>query len=151
MTRRSLTPIALVLLAACTAGGIPTSSGGTGGITIDINLTLSQPVKTPYGESGGFTPPITNVPVGSQIRFMNTDSFAHTATAIPNATQFPAGSPFNISALTQHGNTLSGGFSSGALQAGTSSQTIQVDQAGTYLFGCFFHYGAPMRAAIVAQ
>ncbi|HEV3092622.1 MAG TPA: plastocyanin/azurin family copper-binding protein [Candidatus Cybelea sp.] len=138
-------------LAACTAGGVPTNSGAGGGTNISINLTLSQPVKTQWGESGGYTPAITNVPVGAQITFTNTDSFAHTATEIPNATQFPAGSPFGISATQQHGNTLSGGFTSGALQAGTTSQTIAVDRAGTYLFGCFFHYGAPMRAAIVAQ
>lgn len=152
MNARRVACAAFLALAACTNGGVPTSSGGAGGgTTIDINLTLSQPVKTQYGESGGFTPPITNVAVGSQIHFVNTDSFAHTATAIPNATQFPSGSPFNISAIKQSGTNLSGGFSSGALQPGSSSQTLTVDQPGTYLFGCFFHYGAPMRAAIVAQ
>ncbi|HVN70068.1 MAG TPA: plastocyanin/azurin family copper-binding protein [Candidatus Binatia bacterium] len=138
-------------LAACTAGGIPTSSGGSGGTTIDISLTLYAPTPTPYGTSGGYSPPVTTVPVGSQIHFVNTDSFAHTATLIPNATKFPSGSPFGDSALQQHGNSLSGGFSSGALQPNASSQTIAVDRPGTYLFGCFFHYGAPMRAAIVAQ
>lgn len=142
---------ALLALTACTSGGIPTSSGASGGITIDINLTLYQPTQTPYGQSGGFSPPISTVAVGSQIHFTNTDSFAHTATAIPNATQFPSGSPFNISALKQSGSNLSGGFTSGALQPGSSSQSLTVDQPGTYLFGCFFHYGAPMRAAIVAQ
>ncbi|MBV9233213.1 MAG: hypothetical protein JO030_04160 [Candidatus Eremiobacteraeota bacterium] len=143
--------LTLSLLTACTAGGIPTSSGGGGGTTIQVNLTLSQPSKTPYGQSGGYTPPITTVAVGTQIRFVNTDSFPHTATLIPNATQFPAGSPFGVSATMQHGTSLSGGFSSGAMQAGASSQTITADRPGTYLFGCFFHYGAPMRAAIVAQ
>lgn len=151
MRRRSLAAMICALLAACTAGGVPTSSGGGNGITIDVNLTLNAPSKTPYGESGGFAPAVTTVPVGSQIRFMNSDSFAHTATLIPNLQQFPSGSPFGISALMQHGDNLSGGFSSGAMQAGSSSQEITVDRAGTYLFGCFFHYGAPMRGAIVAQ
>jgi plastocyanin len=151
MIRRPLTAIALGLLAACTAGGVPTSSGGGGGTTIDVNLSLNAPSKTPYGQSGGYAPPITTVAVGTQIRFVNTDSFTHTATEIPNATQFPSGSTFGISALMQHGTTLSGGFSSGALQAGSSSQTITADRPGTYLFGCFFHYPAPMRAAIIAQ
>lgn len=142
----------LLALAACTNGGIPTSSGsGGGGATIDINLTLYQPTKTPYGESGGYSPPIATVTVGSQLHFVNTDSFAHTATEILDATQFPSGSPFNISDLKQFGTNFSGGFSSGALQPGSSSQTLTVDQPGTYLFGCFFHYGAPMRAAVVAQ
>lgn len=151
MKKRMWTTLTPMLLAACTAGGIPTSSGGAGGVTIDINLTLSKPVQTPYGLSGGYTPAITTVPVGSELHFTNTDSFAHTATEIPGATRFPSGSPFSIKATSQSGDTLSGGFSSGALQAGQSSQTITADRAGTYLFGCFFHYGAPMRAAIVAQ
>ena len=150
MIRRYAGALALTL-AACTAGGIPTSSGGSGGTTIDISLTLYAPTQTPYGQSGGYSPPVTTVSVGSQIHFVNTDSFAHTATLIPNATQFPSGSPFGDSALQQHGSSLSGGFSSGALQPNASSQTIAADQPGTYLFGCFFHYGAPMRAAIVVQ
>lgn len=151
MIRLSLGTVALGTLAACTGGGVPTSAGGGGGVTIDVNLTLNAPVKTPYGESAGYSPAIATVAVGSRIHFMNTDSFTHTATLIPNATQFPDASPFGLSALMQHGTTLSGGFSSGALQSGSSSQTITADRAGTYLFGCFFHYGAPMRASIVAQ
>lgn len=150
MMRTFLTGIGL-LLAACTAGGIPTSSGGSGGTTIDVSLTQFAPTQTPYGQSGGYSPPITTVSVGTQIHFVNVDSFAHTATEIPGATTFPSGSPFNASALAQKGSTLSGGFTSGALQPNASSQTITADQPGTYLFGCFFHYGAPMRAAIVVQ
>jgi plastocyanin len=152
MTRQSWATLALMLLAACTAGGIPTSSGGASGVTIDINLTLSQPVQTPYGLSGGFTPAIVTIPVGSQFHFTNTDSFAHTGSYLGSQfTQFPAGSPLGQQATHQSGSTLSGGFTSGALQPGSSSQTITADKAGTYLFGCFFHYGAPMRGAIVAQ
>ncbi|MGB8967016.1 MAG: plastocyanin/azurin family copper-binding protein [Candidatus Cybelea sp.] len=151
MIRRSLAATAIALLGACTAGGIPTSTSGGGGTIINVDLTLNAPTPTAYGESGGYAPAVTTIAVGSQIRFMNTDSFAHTATLIPNATSFPVGSPFGITALMQHGTTLSGGFTSGAMQAGTSSQAILVDRAGTYLFGCFFHYGAPMRGAIVAQ
>jgi len=149
---RRYTSAAALLLAACTAGGIPTSSGGSGGITIDVSLTqFQQPAQTPYGSSIGYSPAVTTVAVGSQIHFVNVDTFAHTATEIPGATSFPTGSPFNAGALQQKGNTLSGGFSSGALQPNGSSQTITADQPGTYLFGCFFHYGAGMRAAIVAQ
>jgi plastocyanin len=152
MTRQTWTTLGLMLLAACTAGGVPTSSGGAGGVAIDINLTLSQPVQTPYGLSGGFTPAITTIAVGSQFHFTNTDSFAHTGSYLGSQfTQFPAGSPLGQSATHQSGSTLSGGFTSGALQPGSSSQTITADRAGTYLFGCFFHYGAPMRGAIIAQ
>jgi plastocyanin len=151
MIRRFATGVALVL-GACTAGGIPTSSGGSGGITIDVSLTqFQQPTPTPYGTSAGYSPAVTSVSVGSQIHFVNIDSFPHTATEIPGATTFPSGYGFKSSALQQSGSTLSGGFSSGALQPNASSQTITADQPGTYLFGCFFHYSIGMRAAIVAQ
>jgi plastocyanin len=157
MSRASFSLVfALLAFAACTPGGAAITGGGGGGAnvtTIDVNLTLSQPVSTAYGQSGGMTPPVTTVAVGSVIQFTNTDGFAHTATLIPPSDKtFPAGSPFTNSATTQHGTTIStANWTSGAMQAGTSSQLITVDKPGTYLFGCFFHYGAPMRGAIVAQ
>lgn len=133
-----------LMLAACTPGASIGSNGGGGGsaMTIDVNLTLHQ---------DGYLPDTLTVPVGSTIRFKNSDGFAHTATLIPGATSFPAGSPFNASAQTRSGSTISTPWSSGTLQAGSFSQTLTVDQAGTYLYGCFFHYGAPMRGTIIAQ
>jgi plastocyanin len=146
---------AAVALGACTPNGVGVASGsaGGGGVThvVDVNLTLNAPVSTPYGMSGGMKPPVLTVAVGDNVVFMNSDGFAHTSTSIKNATHFPIPEPFGISALTQSGSTLSGGWSSGAMQAGSSSQTILVDKPGTYLYGCFFHYPAPMRGAIVAQ
>jgi plastocyanin len=138
-------------LVACTNGGIPTSSGGGTGTEIVVNLALFMLSQTPYGTSRGYSPPITNVAVGSQIFFMNTDNTQHTATLVPNATKFPPIPPFTRTALQQSGNNVSGGFSSGVLEPGSSSQTITADRAGTYLFGCFFHYAGGMRAAIVAH
>lgn len=148
--------IGTLAMTACTPNGLGVASSGGGGgsgptIMIDVNLTLNQPVQTPYGQSGGMKPPVTMVKVGDTVIFNNSDGFAHTATSIPGATKFPAGSPFNQGATKQSGTTLSGGWSSGAMQAGSSSQKVAVDKPGTYLFGCYFHYGAPMRGAIVAQ
>jgi plastocyanin len=152
-----LAAIALLLLAAaCTPGGTLGSGGGgtpNGQVTkIDINLTLhSSTTQLPQGSAAGYAPVQTTVSVGSFVQFTNSDGFAHTATAIPGATAFPGSSPFAVSAQTQAGSTISSGWSSGTLQANQSSQLIQIDAAGTYLYGCFFHYGAPMRGAIVAQ
>lgn len=148
--------LAFLSLAACTNGGTLTPAGGGGGggtqtQTVDINLTLDPTTQTPQGSAGGYAPITTDVTVGTLIRFHNSDGFAHTATAIPNATTFPAGSPYTVSAQTQSGNAISQGWSSGTLQAGATSQALLVDRAGTYLYGCFFHYGGPMRAVIVAH
>ena len=151
MIGHSFALASLGLLAACASSGVPSSSGVGKGITTDVNLTLNAPVTTSYGQSGGYAPPTITVAVGTQIRFVNTDGFQHTATLVRNATRSPAGSPFGVAALMQQGANLSGGFSSGVLAPGSSSQTITADRAGTYLFGCFFHYAAPMRAVIVAQ
>ncbi|HEY8296885.1 MAG TPA: plastocyanin/azurin family copper-binding protein [Candidatus Baltobacteraceae bacterium] len=141
-----------VLCAACTPGaaGTPPPAGGSGSV-IDVNLTQHAPTQTAAGESGGYAPAVTTVAVGSTIRFVNSDGFAHTATLIPGATTFPSGSPFAGSAQTQSGSVISAPWSSGTMQAGSGSQNIAIDRPGTYLFGCFFHYGAPMRGTIVAQ
>jgi plastocyanin len=145
-----------IAIVACTPNGITVASNAppsnpSQNHVIDVNLTLNQPVKTPYGESGGMNPPVTIAHVGDTITFTNSEGFAHTATSIPTAQTFPASSPFGISALTQSGTTVSGGWSSGAMNAGSSSQTVKVDKTGLFLFGCFFHYGAPMRGAILVQ
>ena len=146
----------LVALVSCTPGGTFAGSGSSGGTsvtTIDVNLTLHQ-------QTNGFSPDTVTVPVGSSIRFINSDGFAHTATLIPGATTFPNGRP-NVppwsdgsatSQIPKNGPALlSQPWSSGALQAGTASQSITVDTPGTYLYGCYFHYGAPMRGTIIAQ
>lgn len=148
--------VLLIALWGCTPGGSIGSGGGGAPSAqvakIDINLTLhSSPTQLPQGSAAGYAPAQTTVAVGSFVQFVNSDSFAHTATAIPTATTFPASSPFSVSAQQQSGSAISSAWSSGTLQAGQASQLIQIDAPGTYLFGCFFHYGAPMRGAIVAQ
>jgi plastocyanin len=141
-------------LAACTDGA-PGSvgSGGSGTTTIDVSLTAFAPTITSPGVSAGYAPAQLSVPLGTQIRFVNTDSFAHTASAV-NGTAFPPSSPLTASALTPSasGRSLSGGgWSSGNLAAGAASPVFVADTPGTYLFGCFYHYGAPMRGSIVVR
>ena len=150
-------PASALLLAAsaCTPGGLPASgSGGTSptSVVIDANLTNYGPASTPAGEGGGYSRLVATVTVGTTIVFMNTDGFAHTATSVPGgATTFPSAFPFTSAALQQSGHLLSQGWSSGDMQAGVSSQVLLADKAGTYLFGCFHHYGAPMRGEIVVH
>jgi plastocyanin len=141
-------------LAGCTAGapaaGGTTAAPGAQTTTIDVSLSTSTVVSTAYGSSGGYTPPVTTVALGSSVRFVNVDSFAHTATALSGST-FPPAAPFASSALSASGDRLSAGWSTGTLAAGGASPALLADAPGTYLYGCFFHYGAPMRGAILVR
>ncbi len=140
------------MLAACTAGGIPSSSGGGGGVTIDVSLTQFAPSQTPYGQSGGYSPAVTTVSVGTQIHFVNVDSFAHTATEIWARRASRPALRSTQAHCNSTGTTLSGTASAAARSSRTPHRRRSPPiKPGTYLFGCFFHYGAPMRAAIVAQ
>ena len=149
--RPALCLAVVVALSGCTAGAPapPPDGGSSATTTIDVNLTSHSSTASAYGTLAGYAPPVMNVAVGSTVRFVNSDSFAHTATRSPGST-FPAGSPFSAGTQNQSGTRISQGWSSGTLPAGAASQTILVDTAGTYLYGCFFHYGSPMRGAIVA-
>lgn len=150
-----LTTLAFSLaLAACTngaPGATTTASLPAGGATaIDVSLTSFGPAASAFGLTGGYSPPVTQVTTGTFVRFVNQDGFAHTATSIAGTT-FPAASPFDSSALAASGQRLSTGWSTGTLAANGSSGPILADLPGTYLYGCFFHYGAPMHGAIVVR
>jgi plastocyanin len=147
--------ILVVALAACTPGGTVTTSAGASGaniVTVDVSLTqYLPPIALPAGTGGGYHPALVNVGVGESVVFVNTDGFAHTATSIAGTSSFPAASPFTVSDQHSFGSQTSQAWSSGVLAPGASSQPILIDAAGTYFFGCFFHYGAPMRGEIVAH
>jgi len=140
-------------LAGCTPGAPPAGNGSAAAaaVTIDVSLTASVVAATAYGSSGGYMPAVTNVALGQTVRFVNVDSFAHTATSLGDLLSFPQASPFDASALRASGTALSGRWTSGALAAGNASPPLLADRPGIYLYGCFFHYPAPMRAAIVVR
>jgi plastocyanin len=147
-----LSLLLIASLAGCTNGAPPAgaASAAAAATTIDVSLTSAPSAATAYGSGGGYAPLVTTVALGTTVRFLNVDSFGHTATSL-GGTAFPASSPFAGSAQNASGGTLSGGWSSGTLGGGTGSQALLADKAGTYLYGCFFHYGAPMRGAIVVK
>ena len=139
---RSALFVLAIVLSGCTFGA-PSAVNNSSGATATIAVNLSNFLD-------GYSPDVLTVAVGTRVQFMNTDSFAHTATAIAGST-FPAASPFDESALTPSGSVLSTPWSSGSLNPGSASPVFVADQAGTYLFGCFYHYGHPMRGEIIVQ
>ena len=151
---RRLLLVSAALLAGCTFGAPHASQSvsvpGASITSIDVDLTLDPDAPLAAGMAGGYRPLPVVVAAGTFVRFTNSDGFAHTATSISGST-FPSASPFDAGALSEFGDRLSTGFSTGALSAGGSSAPILADQPGTYLFGCFYHYAAPMRDEIVVQ
>lgn len=131
------------MLSGCTFGApsAATNTTAAGAATISVNLTSFMQ---------GYSPDVLTVAIGTRIQFTNTDSFAHTATAVSGST-FPAASPFDSSALTASGSALASHWSSGNLIAGATSPVFIADQPGTYLFGCFYHYAHPMQGEIIVQ
>jgi plastocyanin len=155
MTRTLALALALVC-SGCTAGGVnPTTGGGasvTSVTTIEVSIAAFALESTPLGDARGFSPEVTNVSVGSGVRFLNVDNTEHTATSIPGTTVFPAESPFGVSALQPTANVgVGGSWGAGALEPGEMSQVFVVNQPGTYIYGCFFHYSGGMRGVIVAK
>ncbi len=113
-------------------------------------MTSSTVVGTAYGTAAATRRRSRRSRSARALRFVNRDSFAHTATSV-GGPAFPAAAPFAASALSASGDRLSTGWSSGTLAAGAASPVLLADAPGTYLYGCFFHYGAPMRAAVVVR
>lgn len=156
MNARALGLAFVVSLAGCTAGGVYASAAGSSGVTsittVDVSIAAFGAQTTPAGSSRGFSPAVITIPVGSGVRFVNVDNTTHTVTAIPGASTFPSQSPFSASAL-QPGATseLSGAWGAGVLQPGGSSGVFVANTAGTYLYGCFFHYSGGMRGVIIAH
>jgi plastocyanin len=154
---RRLLLLLVSALAGCTYGAPPAISTSASSVaadatvtTVDVDLTLDPDATLAAELAGGYRPLTVTVAVGSYVRFMNSDGFTHTVTSIAGTT-FPASSPFDASALVPHGDRLSTGFSAGQLVSGATSAPILADEPGTYLYGCFYHYAAPMRAEIIVQ
>jgi len=153
---RTVFCLILAALCGCTAGGVNPTSAGSASVTnvtrIDVSIAAFSLESTPAGDARGFSPELTDVSVGSGVQFVNVDNTTHTATAIVDATTYPTQSPFGIAALQPStSSNLSGSWGAGALQAGQMSKVFVVNQAGTYLYGCFFHYSGGMRGEIVAH
>jgi plastocyanin len=132
-----------IALHGCTFGAPSATSAiaTVGAQTISVNLTSFFT---------GYSPDVLTVTTGTRVQFVNTDSFAHTATSIAG-TAFPDASPFDGTALNASGSALSSAWGSGNLVAGAASPVFVADTPGTYLFGCFYHYSHPMRGQIVVR
>ncbi len=151
-----LSVVAAIAVTGCTFGAPSASgraaSGAISGATIvEVSLLKYPPIQTDDGPAAGYNDANITVGRGAIIQFHNQDTFSHTATFINN-TNWPAQDPFTTAALTQSGKDLAdAGWSTGELRAGAYSQGFVASRAAEYYYGCYYHYGTPMRGKITVR
>lgn len=149
-------PLCPAIAAACAALMLvaAASAQARASETFVVSLSLSRyasVVKIDAGSTVGVRPGLVHAHVGDRIVFVNDDADHHTATALLGAATFVDDPRWTDDALHQTGAIGAGFWSTGDLAPGQRSAPIAVRKAGTYLFGCFFDYGAGMRGEIVVE
>jgi len=144
---------AIVLAAiALVAGSAPARARDDGATVVSLSLSKYAAVQTiDGGTSVGVRPGVVRVHVGDRIVFVNDDTDHHTATSLVDAVTFVDDPRWTDDALHQTGVIGPGFWSTGDLAPGQRSAPIVARKAGTFLYGCFFDYGAGMRGEIVVE
>jgi plastocyanin len=130
-------------------------------ITVHIGFNHAQITDPTYGNVAFYAlsasdpnAQVIDTSVGAEVTFLNDDpsQSEHTASGL-GSSGFP-GSFDNSSGFTSSGTQIDGGltWSTGTLNHNGRSQVFTIPAAGTYYFGCAFHYDSSgMRDVIVAQ
>ena len=145
---------ALGVSAIALAGLLTVAAAPASAAPVVVSLSLSKygsVQNLSAGPSAGVRPEVVHVKVGESVVFVNDDSDHHTATSLLGASTFIDDPRWTDDALHATGSIGGGFWSTGDLAPGQRSAPIVAKQAGTYLFGCFFDYGAGMRGEIVVE
>jgi plastocyanin len=145
----------------------PSPSIAPGSQTVGVNLSAETPTTDPtYGRVLGYfnssgtintTSQVVHLTAATNMVFQNFDNgIPHTASFLGNASASGATFPssFNGSATQSPANTVisTQNFSTGALNAGSSSLQYNAGPPGFYMFGCAFHYDSDgMRTVVIVQ
>lgn len=134
--------------------GSSQQDAGNAGTAVVVSLSLSKYTavrSTDAGSAVGVKPDVVRVHIGDSIVFVNDDTDHHTATSLVDATTFVDDPRWTDDALRASGDIGPGFWSTGDLSPGQRSAPLVARKAGTYLYGCFFDYGAGMRGEIVVE
>src|SRR5690242_19359956 len=124
------------------------------GSSVVVSLSLSKYTAVRSIDAGstvGVKPDIIRLRVGDSVVFVNDDTDHHTATSLLSAASFVDDPRWTDDALRATGEIGPGFWSTGDLSPGQRSAPLVARKPGTYLFGCFFDYGAGMRGEIVVE
>ena len=139
-----------VLLSSSMALAAPRGDGDA--VLVSLSLSKYTAVRSIDGGSAvGVRPEVVRVHVGDRIVFVNDDGDHHTATALVAAATFVDDPRWTDDALHATGEIGPGFWSTGDLAPGQRSAPMVARKAGTFLYGCFFDYGAGMRGEIVVE
>lgn len=126
--------------------------GNGSSVVVSLSLSKYTAVRTiDAGSTVGVKPDVIHVHVGDSVVFVNDDTDHHTATSLLNAASFVDDPRWTDDALRSIGEIGPGFWSTGDLSPGQRSAPLIARKPGTYLFGCFFDYGAGMRGEIVVE
>ncbi|HYK53215.1 MAG TPA: hypothetical protein VEV38_06765 [Candidatus Eremiobacteraceae bacterium] len=126
--------------------------GSGSSVVVSLSLSKYTAVRSiDAGSTVGVKPDVIHVHVGDSVVFVNDDTDHHTATSLLNAASFVDDPRWTDDALRASGDIGPGFWSTGDLSPGQRSAPLVARKAGTYLFGCFFDYGAGMRGEIVVE
>lgn len=141
--------IVALVAGAAAAQARPNDAGAT---IVSLNLSKYTAVQAiDGGPSVGVRPGTVRVHVGDRVVFMNDDTDHHTATSLVAAVTFVDDPRWTDDALRLTGSIGPGFWSTGDLAPGQRSAPLVARKAGTFLFGCFFDYGAGMRGEIIVE
>jgi plastocyanin len=142
------------LLTAVLAVFLPGGGSLAADAPTQIHLSLDRYTSITHltaGDSVGLSPPTITVHVGDAIVFVNDDAGAHhTATGLLGANRFSE-PRWSAAVLKPLGAIGPNQWSTGDLAPGARSAPMLANVAGTFLYGCFFHYTAGMRGTIVVR
>ncbi len=143
---------ACITLVSTSTPAVAAPRGGGDLKIVSLSLSKYTAVHTlDAGSAVGVKPDVVHVHVGDRIVFVNDDGDHHTATALVDAVSFVDDPRWTDDALRPAGQIGAGFWSTGDLAPGQRSAPLLAAKAGTYLFGCFFDYGAGMRGEIVVE
>jgi len=161
---------AVAALAACGGGGSGGSGGGggmtpasgptappngVGAMTIGVSLpttSIGSENDPTFGQIAGYTQNTYSqtlaFPVGSVVTIKNLSSSTTHTFDVVSTTGFPA-SP-SLPTTANGGGVLSSSYTSGNITGG-SSVSVTMSNAGTFYFGCAYHYADTPQMRDVIQ
>ncbi|MBV8082383.1 MAG: hypothetical protein JOY86_05300 [Candidatus Eremiobacteraeota bacterium] len=149
ISKSGLAALAAALSLVVSAGAAARAANSPTVVTLSLDRYQTV-THLDAGDSVGVAPAVVHVHVGDAVVFVNADPVAHhTATGLPSA-RFSE-PRWTQAALTQSGSIGGQAWSTGDLAPGAHSAPMTASAAGTFLYGCFFHYSAGMRGEIVVE